>query len=356
VTKTEIVFKETTTVYHSTIFIGPDFCATTTVTIGSDGRPISPPAPTGSASKPSVHIDTSAGVSHGGTISGAPVVYPSGGQATVTNIAIPTGNGVWDGDVHTIGTNSEVWTWTSLTPSFTASTVVPTFSGSPHSPLPEPGSPSSNVTKPSCELAENKCNSPGDRSKWCDGQSIKTDPQTAEYKTGKICKYDFTLTNTTMDFDGSGSKITFAINGQVPGPLIECNWGDTLVVNVHNDLQDNATTIHWHGIIQKGSNDQDGVPGITECGIAPGSSRPYTMYLGQFGTGWYHSHALSQFGDGVHGPMIVHGPATANYDVDMGTIMIDDTFPVTAAQQGARIAHFGPTGYVSTTCIVSWLH
>lgn len=100
------------------------------------------------------------------------------------------------------------------------------------------------------------------------------------------------------------------------------------------------------GILQKGTNDQDGVPGITECAIAPGSSRTYTMHLEQFGTGWYHSHSLAQYGDGIRGPMLIHGPSTANYDYDMGTVMIDDTFPVTAQQQNERIAHFGPSGYV----------
>lgn len=98
------------------------------------------------------------------------------------------------------------------------------------------------------------------------------------------------------------------------------------------------------GITQKGTNDQDGVPGVTQCGIAPGSSRTYTMRLNQYGTGWYHSHAMTQYGDGIRGPMIVHGPATSNFDFDMGTVMIDDTFDVTATQQNARIAHIGPTG------------
>lgn len=94
------------------------------------------------------------------------------------------------------------------------------------------------------------------------------------------------------------------------------------------------------------------MPGITECAIAPGSSRTYTMFLEQYGTGWYHSHALAQYGDGIRGPMIIHGPSTANYDYDMGTVMIDDTFPVTAQQQQERISHFGPSGYVLSSGLV----
>ena len=39
----------------------------------------------------------------------------------------------------------------------------------------------------------------------------------------------------------------FAYNGQVPGPLIEANVGDTIEVRLTNSLPQ-TTTIHWHGI------------------------------------------------------------------------------------------------------------
>ena len=53
---------------------------------------------------------------------------------------------------------------------------------------------------------------------------------------------------------------------------------------------------------------------------------------------------MAQYGEGIRGPMVIHGPATANYDIDMGTVMVDDTFPGTAAQQNELISHIGPTG------------
>ena len=31
-----------------------------------------------------------------------------------------------------------------------------------------------------------------------------------------------------------------AFNGTVPGPLLECNWGDTMVIHVTNNLQYNG--------------------------------------------------------------------------------------------------------------------
>ena len=75
-----------------------------------------------------------------------------------------------------------------------------------------------------------------------------------------------------------------AINGKFPGELIRCNEGDTIVVNVDNQAA-NATAIHWHGIFQNGTNFMDGVPGVTQCPIAPGKKFRYEFVVtGQAGT------------------------------------------------------------------------
>ena len=120
------------------------------------------------------------------------------------------------------------------------------------------------------------------------------------------------------------------INGQYPGPLVRAKWGDTVIINVKNNLEHNGTGIHWHGIRQLNSCQDDGVPGITECPIAPGRTRQYKFRATQFGTTWYHSHFSAQYGDGVVGTMIIDGPATANYDVDLGTLPITDWYYVPA--------------------------
>lgn len=69
-------------------------------------------------------------------------------------------------------------------------------------------------------------------------------------------------------------------NNSFPGPLIEANWGDTLVIHVQNNLQSNGyfitffifvvthfvrTSVHWHGILQKQNGANDGVAGVTQC-------------------------------------------------------------------------------------------
>ena len=97
------------------------------------------------------------------------------------------------------------------------------------------------------------------------------------------------------------------VNHQFPGPLIEVNEGDTIVVHVRNKAI-NATSIHWHGLYQNGTPHMDGTVGVTQCAIAPGSSYTYEFAVkGQSGTYWWHAHQGLQASDGLHGPLIIHG-------------------------------------------------
>ncbi|KAF1347290.1 hypothetical protein EJ07DRAFT_169810 [Lizonia empirigonia] len=164
-------------------------------------------------------------------------------------------------------------------------------------------------------------NTPRTRSCWSNGYSISTDFDAKAPPDG------VTVTVCLPHLDGSpGSRQFQLINGQYPGPTIRAKWGDTVVINVKNNLQDNGTGIHWHGIRQLNSCQQDGVPGVTECPIAPGKTRQYRFRATQFGTTWYHSHWSAQYGDGVVGTMIIDGPATVNYDEDLGVLPLTDYY------------------------------
>jgi len=66
------------------------------------------------------------------------------------------------------------------------------------------------------------------------------------------------------------------------------------------------------------------VPGVTQCPIAPGESLTYRFHATQYGTTWYHSHFTLQYGDGLLGPLIINGPSSANYDEDLGTVLLSD--------------------------------
>jgi len=68
----------------------------------------------------------------------------------------------------------------------------------------------------------------------------------------------------------------------------------------------------------------DGVPSITQCPTAPGESITYTWRATQYGSSWYHSHYALQAWEGVLGGIIINGPATADYDNDMGSLFLND--------------------------------
>ena len=64
------------------------------------------------------------------------------------------------------------------------------------------------------------------------------------------------------------------VNGSVPGPAVVATEGEWLVITVYNSL-DVGTTLHWHGQLQVGTPQMDGVTGTTQCAIAAGSSVVY---------------------------------------------------------------------------------
>lgn len=76
----------------------------------------------------------------------------------------------------------------------------------------------------------------------------------------------------------------------------------------------------WH------TNYADGVSGVTQCPLPPGQSQVYEFTATQYGTSWYHSHFSLQYTDGIAGPLVIHGPASANYDVDLGPLSITDWY------------------------------
>lgn len=82
---------------------------------------------------------------------------------------------------------------------------------------------------------------------------------------------------------------TFAFAGQVPGPLFYVDEGDEITVNVNN-MTALPHTIHWHGMLQRGTWRQDGVPDVTQEGIKPGESYTYKFIAEPSGTMWYHCH------------------------------------------------------------------
>ncbi|OZJ06881.1 hypothetical protein BZG36_00232 [Bifiguratus adelaidae] len=105
-----------------------------------------------------------------------------------------------------------------------------------------------------------------------------------------IQEYTFTVSEATITPDDYARPGALIVNGQYPGPKIEVNTGDIVRVTVNNNL-------------------------TTQCPIPAGGSYTYEFSTeGQSGTYWWHSHYMSQYVDGILGPLIIHN-ATAESQV-----------------------------------------
>ncbi|XP_044716387.1 multicopper oxidase domain-containing protein [Hirsutella rhossiliensis] len=163
------------------------------------------------------------------------------------------------------------------------------------------------------------------RSEWCGSFSIDTDYTSQAPDTGVTREYWLDISDVIIAPDGV-PRTAMAVNGSMPGPTIFADWGDTVIVHVTNSLytSKNGTSIHFHGIRQLFTNQNDGVPSITECPTAVGKSTTYTWRALQYGSTWYHSHFALQAWQGVFGGIVINGPATSNYDEDLGVVFLND--------------------------------
>lgn len=119
--------------------------------------------------------------------------------------------------------------------------------------------------------------------------------------------FEMSIEDTKITLVDKQDFHTFAFNGQVPAPLIHVKEGDEVTVNVNN-LTTLPHTIHWHGVLQKGTWKMDGVPDTTQAAIAPGETFTYKWIAEPSGTLWYHCHVnVNEHAAmrGMFGPLIV---------------------------------------------------
>src|SRR5712691_9045073 len=115
-----------------------------------------------------------------------------------------------------------------------------------------------------------------------------------------------------------------AYNGQIPGPPIRAREGERLRVVLKNSLTE-PTTIHWHGVDVP--NAMDGVPGLTQEPVAPGSTFTYEFEARPAGTRWYHTHfdEHRQMDLGLAAPLVIEATAKepVNYDREVRLVLDD---------------------------------
>jgi len=104
---------------------------------------------------------------------------------------------------------------------------------------------------------------------------------------------------------GEVSKSVICVNGLNVGPVIRCNKGDTLKINIFNNLWDKGLTIHYHGMTMRKTPWMDGVPFVTECPLQTNTNKTYEFVTDDSGTFWYHGHVEMQRDDAFYGALIV---------------------------------------------------
>ena len=126
----------------------------------------------------------------------------------------------------------------------------------------------------------------------------------------------------------------YGFNGQVPGPTIEGEVGDLLVVLLTNRLSQ-PTTIHWHGL--RVPADMDGTE-MTQHPVESGQTFEYRFRLPDAGTFWYHPHLheTEQMERGMYGAVVVRGPAEPQLDRER-VLIFDDL----KLDHRGNIARFG---------------
>ncbi len=125
-----------------------------------------------------------------------------------------------------------------------------------------------------------------------------------------------------MRWSIAGQEVsTWGYDSQLPGPLLRATAGDLVEVTLDNQLSE-ATSVHWHGLAI--ANAMDGVPGVTQPDIEPGSEFTYRFVVPDPGTYWFHPHHGLQLERGLYAPFVIDDPDEhVDADVDY-VIMLDD--------------------------------
>ena len=119
-----------------------------------------------------------------------------------------------------------------------------------------------------------------------------------------IKEYHLNINQGMVNLTGKPVK-RMTVNGKFIAPLLEFEEGDEAVIHVHNQLKDQDTSLHWHGLLLPGL--MDGVPGFNGFqGIQPKGDFTYRFKVRQNGTYWYHAHSKGQEQDGLYGPLVIY--------------------------------------------------
>ena len=131
-------------------------------------------------------------------------------------------------------------------------------------------------------------------------------------------EFDLYVSKKMITVNGKSSMATL-INDSLPAPTLKMQEGDTVVIRVHNQMNE-STSIHWHGLIVP--YEMDGVPGISFDGIPANSTFTYKFKLIQSGTYWYHSHTGFQEQTGMRGAIVVESKGRERHPIEEDHVIL----------------------------------
>ncbi|WP_433436546.1 multicopper oxidase family protein [Nonomuraea sp. CA-141351] len=139
-------------------------------------------------------------------------------------------------------------------------------------------------------------------------------------RPGAIRSFRLAAAESQADLGGPVVR-TWAYDGRIPGTPIRVTLGERVRATLVNRLPVD-TSIHWHGLALR--NDADGVPGVTQQPIRPGSEFVYEFTASHPGTYWFHPHSGTQLDRGLYAPLIVDDPLERlDYDEEW-IVVLDD--------------------------------
>lgn len=120
-----------------------------------------------------------------------------------------------------------------------------------------------------------------------------------------VVKHDFNVSWVTANPDGAFDRPVIGINGKWPIPRIDANIGDNIIINVHNHLGNQSTSLHFHGLFMNGTTQMDGPSQVSQCPIQPGESMTYNFTVGEIFTRFQHIARLIGILDPTTGNILV---------------------------------------------------
>lgn len=161
----------------------------------------------------------------------------------------------------------------------------------------------------------------------------------------------FELVVDEIEWEVEPGKVVDAVayNGAVPGPTMKVDVGDKVTIRVTNELDDEGTSLHPHGL-KDHAFELDGVTYVSQEPIASGDSMDYTFVADQEAVVTYHSHHMSlhQVPNGLFGALIVGdwaGLAGIEGVVDEEVMILNDAGNIGFSLNGKSFPATEPYSY-----------